>query len=230
MLIPIAAGRNHSVERVEALAQSSFLERSQRYDRDAVFPTENFDDLFAEGLMAAPVDKNWGGLGFAPAYGDVYSLWRMTIAIARADLSFARCWEGDNNALMLLDALADDAQKKRWFGELIQKGSRWAAWSGEPQSQIPGQKNAVGTVVQAINGGYLINGNKLFATSAPGADWAVLLVSLQGPGGARDAADGENSLLLLACDLSDDSVSFDDGWWDPIGMKGSVCSEHIANP
>ena len=168
------------------------------------------------------VGKEWGGLGLSPAYGTVYSLWCITRAIAKADLSFARCWEGHNNALLLIDALASDSQKKRWFGRLMQKGCCWAAWSGEPQSKVPGQQGRVGTTVTTTDDGYVLNGNKLFATSAPGADWALLLVSLLGPGGARDSADGENSLLLLACDLSDASISFDDSWWDPIGMRSTV--------
>ena len=47
------------------------------------------------------------------------------------------------------------------------------------------------------------------------------LVNTHGPGGARhsSAADG---LLLLACDLTDPSVRFDESWWDPIGMRGTV--------
>lgn len=28
--------------------------------------------------------------------------------------------------------------------------------------------------------------------------------------------------MLLACDLSDPSISVDDSWWDPIGMRGTV--------
>jgi alkylation response protein AidB-like acyl-CoA dehydrogenase len=27
---------------------------------------------------------------------------------------------------------------------------------------------------------------------------------------------------MLACNLSDPSISFDDSWWQPIGMKGTV--------
>lgn len=222
MLVSLALNKDNALQRVERLAQSVFLERAQYFDECAGFPTENFDDLFAEGLMTVPVDKKWGGLGMSPSYGDVYSLWCMTSAIAKADLSFARCWEGHNNALMLIDALANDSQKKRWFNEIVQKGQRWAAWSGEPQSQIPGQTKAIGTTVEAVEGGYVVNGNKLFATSAVGANWAVLLVSLNGPGGARDAVDGDKHLLLLACDLSDTSISFDDSWWNPIGMRATV--------
>ena len=46
-------------------------------------------------------------------------------------------------------------------------------------------------------------------------------MNTHGPGGARhsNAADG---LLLLACDLTDKSVQFDQSWWDPIGMRATV--------
>ncbi|NQZ06636.1 MAG: acyl-CoA dehydrogenase family protein [Algicola sp.] len=218
-LPPTGADIIHSVA---SLAEEVFLPRARQCDIDARFAVENFDDLFKVGALAGPVDTRFGGLGFSPAYGNVQALWQMTRAIAKADLSFARCWEGHNNALMLVDKLANDAQKQRWFNGVINKGHRWAAWSGEPQTKQPGQKYNIGTQVQRNNGGYLINGNKVFCTSAPGASWAILLVSLAGPGGAREVTDGENNLLMLACDLSDPSVSFEGDWWDPIGMRSTV--------
>ncbi|MFT4925970.1 MAG: alkylation response protein AidB-like acyl-CoA dehydrogenase [Phenylobacterium sp.] len=211
-----------TLEAVQSLAQEVFLARAHDYDTDARFPIENFNDLFNIGAMAAPVDPAYGGLGCSPSYGNVYSLWQMTRAIAKADLSFARCWEGHNNALMLIDKLASDSQKQRWFADVISKGNRWAAWSGEPQVKNPNQKYNIGTDVVKKDNGYQINGNKVFATSAPGASWAILLVSLAGPGGAREVTDGENNLLMLACDLSDPSISFDGDWWDPIGMRSTV--------
>ena len=86
-----------------------------------------------------------------------------------------------------------------------------AAWSGEPQSRIPGQTARFGTVVRQVRSGYVVDGTKVFATSARSARWAILLVNTHGPGGARhsSAADG---LLLLACDLADPSVRFDAFW------------------
>lgn len=210
------------VKRAELLSQSSFAPRAQMFDEEMRFPTENFTDLFNDGLMAVSIDEKYGGEGLLPTQPNVFSLWCMTREIAKVDLSFARCWEGHNNALMILNALANDEQKERWFTQVIEKGSCWAAWSGEPQSQTPGQTSPVGTCITRRKDGYVLSGNKLFATSAPGADQALLLVSLQGPGGAREAKDGENSLLLLACNLNDDSISFDDSWWDPIGMRSTV--------
>ncbi len=222
MLSPISTSEQDLLGRVRNLAQGVFLERAECYDEGLAFPAENFDDLFSNGLMMVPVSRKWGGLECAPAYGNVIGLWRMTVEIAQADLSFSRCWEGHNNAMLLLDALGTDEQKERWFTDVAQNGARWAAWSGEPQSRVPGQKRKVGTTLEKVSGGYIVSGNKVFATSAPGANWAILLVSQEGPGAARDSRNGENSLMMMACNLSDATVSFGDKWWNPIGMRSTV--------
>ncbi|WDE01622.1 acyl-CoA dehydrogenase family protein [Thalassomonas actiniarum] len=217
-----AADPGAMITALESLSQEVFSQRARDYDLQARFPAENFTDLFHINALAAPVAPGFGGLGFAPEYGNVNALWQMTRAIAKADLSFARCWEGHNNALMLIDKLAKTEQKQRWFSEVMQKGHRWAAWSGEPQTKLPHQQYSIGTRIEKQDSGYVINGNKVFATSAVGANRAILLVSLAGPGGAREISDGENNLLMLACDLSDPSISFDGDWWDPIGMRSTV--------
>jgi alkylation response protein AidB-like acyl-CoA dehydrogenase len=67
-----------------------------------------------------------------------------------------------------------------------------------------------------------VDGTKVFCTSAGGAQWAILLVNTAGPGGARHATAAPEGLLMLACDLSDPTLTFDDSWWDPIGMRATV--------
>jgi alkylation response protein AidB-like acyl-CoA dehydrogenase len=208
------------INRVAEVARESFAPRADCHDREARFPGEDFADLFRLGLHAAAVPRSHGGLGLGPDEG-LYTLWMMTKELAKADMALARCWEGHVNSQMLLHALGNDRQKDRWFQGIVERGDIWAAWSGEPQARIPGQRARFGTTIQLAKGGYLISGTKVFATSARSARWAILLVNTHGPGGARhsSAADG---LVLLACDLSDPSVKFDESWWDPIGMRGTV--------
>ena len=45
------------------LAAEKFAARAARHDRDASFPTENYRDLHAEGLLAICVPRSHGGLG-----------------------------------------------------------------------------------------------------------------------------------------------------------------------
>ena len=65
-------------------------------------------------------------------------------------------------------------------------------------------------------------GSRTFATSAGGADWAILLVNTAGPGGVRHTNASLDTQLLMACDLSDPTVQIDGSWWDPIGMRATV--------
>ncbi len=204
------------------IAKEVFTKRASHYDATYTFPKENFQSLFSAGLNAPTVSKEFGGLGLSNLNGNIRKLWAMTTEIAKADMAFARCWEGHNNALMLLDSLGSYIQKEMWFSGVVSDGDIWTVWSGEPLLRTPGQKSSIGTVLTKIDGGYILNGSKVFCSSAPGATWANLLVNTEGSGGARHAEDSPESVIMLACKLDDPSITFDDSWWKPIGMRGSV--------
>jgi alkylation response protein AidB-like acyl-CoA dehydrogenase len=221
--LDIACDRQALVDRVRELAREKFAPRAADYDSEATFPAEDFADLFDAGLIAPVVPAEHGGLGLGPYRGDVFTLWMMTKEIAKADLSLARCWEGHVNSLVLLDGMANDEQKARWFKRVVERGDKWVAWSGEPQARAPGETRRFGTYVEKVEGGYTVSGNKVFSTSAGGAEWAILLVNTAGPGGVRHAtAESLDTQLLMACDLSDPTVEIDGSWWDPIGMRATV--------
>ena len=224
--LDLAPDKQALVNRVKDLARERFAPRAAQYDFTAGFPAEDFDDLFKAGLHAAAAPAEYGGLGLGPYKDDVFTLWMMTKELAKVDLSLARCWEGHTNSMVLLDGMATDEQKARWFGDVVRKGHKWVAWSGEPQSRAPGETARLGTHVKKISDGYLIDGTKVFSTSAGAAEWAILLVNTAGPGGIRNATGSLEDQILLACDLSDPSVSFDSSWWDPIGMRATV--SHLA--
>jgi len=210
------------LERVRELAREKIAPRAAYYDRAMEFPHEDFDALFHAGLLAPAIPKAYGGLGLGPLQGDAFTLWMMTKELAKADLSLGRCWEGHVNSLVLLDGLGSEPQKARWFEGVVRRGEKWVAWSGEPQVRAPGETVRVGTSVKQVEGGYVLEGTKVFATSSTGARWAILLVNTAGPGGARHATASPDSLLLLACDLTDPSIQVDPSWWDPVGMRATV--------
>src|SRR5436190_2154383 len=225
--LDLKSDQQELIERVSSLAQGKFAERAAHYDSTATFPVEDFVDLFHAGLLAPVVPREHGGLGLGPYRGDVFTLWMMTKEIAKADLSLARCWEGHVNSLVLLDGMADENQRARWFDGVVTQGHKWVAWSGEPQARKPGEVVRFGTTVKQVDGGYVVEGNKVFATSASGARWAILLVNTAGPGGVRHTSASLDTQLLMACDLTDPSVEVDASWWDPIGMRATV--SHLVN-
>ena len=220
--LDLTCDRQELVDRTRELARERFAPRAAFYDQSATFPEEDFADLFEAGLLGPAIPQEYGGLGIGPYRGDVFTLWMMTKEIAKADLSLARCWEGHVNSLVLLDGMASPEQKTNWFKGVVERGEKWVAWSGEPQARAPGETLRFGTTVEKVSGGYVVDGNKVFSTSASGAQWAILLVNTAGPGGARHSTGSFDTQLLMACNLSDESVQYDSSWWDPIGMRATV--------
>lgn len=212
---------SHHVERIRDLAARLFAGRAEGYDAAAAFPAQDFDDLYRASLLSPCVPQRYGGLGLGPGH-DTHTLWLMTVELARANMSLARCWEGHVNSQVLIAALGSNAQKERWFEGIVSRGDIWVAWSGEPQASVPGQKTAFGTSLERAPGGYILRGTKAYATSAGHARRAILLVNAAGPGGARHATASADDLFLLGCDLSQPGVSYDSSWWNPIGMRATV--------
>lgn len=209
------------IRKAKNLSQNRFSDRAEMHDESAVFPFANFKDLKDADFMALLADKNLGGKGIGHHKGNIIDQWLITKEFAKADMAFSRCWEGHSNAVLMIDQIANESQKERWIKGIVENGDIWTAWSGEPQVKKPGQKLNFGTQIQEVQNGYILSGSKIFCTSATGADWAILFVSPSGPGGARHNS-GESDVIMLACALDDPSISFDDSWWNPIGMKASV--------
>jgi alkylation response protein AidB-like acyl-CoA dehydrogenase len=220
------ADAERAVQRTAELAEL-FATRADKFDRTGEFPGADFDDLFAAGLNAPTIPVEHGGLGLGPFRRRAHPLWMTTAALARADLSLARCWEGHVNALMLIDALGTETQRAQWFEGVVARGEKWVAWSGEPNTPKPGEAQRFGTSVTRTEQGWTVSGRKAFATSATGADWAILLVNPAGPGGARHSDGAGDSLLMLACQLAHPSVTVDTSWWDPLGMRATA--SHVVS-
>ncbi|MBP0017913.1 MAG: acyl-CoA/acyl-ACP dehydrogenase [Cyanobacteria bacterium SBLK] len=209
------------LDRMVVVARESVLPQATDCDRSACFPTESFAAIVGANLHAPAVPKEYGGLGLRHDR-HILTLWMMTRELAKVDLAFTRCWEGHGNAQILLTGMGNPQQQQKWFAGIVQRGEKWAVWSGEPLGKLPDREDEIGTRVQKVNEGYLINGTKVFATTSVAADWAILLVSLAGAGGARHHCGNPEDVLMLACDLTNAGVSFDKSWWQPIGMRGSV--------
>src|ERR1700739_3657965 len=126
------ASRQDLIDCARELAQRPFALRASAYDLEAAFPAEDFDDLRRAGLLSTAIPVEYGGAGIGPHRGNVLTLWLMTKEIAKTDLSLARCWEGHCNSMVLIDGMANDAQKLRWFRGVVNAGEIWVAWSGEP--------------------------------------------------------------------------------------------------
>jgi len=207
-----------------ALADSQgprFAARAERYDREASFPFENFAELRQSGLLGLCVPEKFGGLG---ADLKTYALVSATLGkyCGATALTFnmhvcSTLWPG-----ALADALdmsaAERAEHERHrgvhFARVVKEGAIYAQPFSEGSAAAAGRA-PFGTLATEVEGGWRINGKKIFASLAGAARYYGVLCTEDRPGRSmRDT-------LYLA--VPGDAPGFSIvGDWDPLGMRGTV--------
>lgn len=198
-----------------------FAERAPRHDREGSFPFENFEDMRRSGVMAAMVPQPFGGMG-------VESIFDMIVGVARlggGDASTAIAanmhiatgliirmeWEG---------ARAAGNQKAAEAAELLlrQLGAGEITFcllgSEAGTDQLHPQVTATRT-----EGGYLINGRKIFGTLSPGANRFYAFAAVEKPTGGMEIAGSILPRGIEGMEIQDN--------WDAMGMRASGSNDVI---
>lgn len=72
------AGKYDEIKQVIcSLGQEKFAPRAHRYDKEASFPFENYDDMREVGILAMTVPESFGGLGGIRRTGRTNRNWRI---------------------------------------------------------------------------------------------------------------------------------------------------------
>lgn len=203
------------------LGREKFAPRAQQIDRDAVFPFENYADLREAGLLGICVPEAHGG------WGADFATYVMTAAeIGRHCGATALTLNMHVSSTMWTGFIADDldmtpeqranheAHRKIHCERVVKQGKVYSQPFSEGGAAAAG-KAPFGTLARKVEGGYIVNGKKIFASLAGAADYYGILCTLDKPGATqRDS-------LYLAVDKNSDGVSVT-GDWDPLGMRGTV--------
>ena len=211
------------VARAQRLAAEKFAPRAALHDREASFPTENYRDLHAAGLLAICIPLSHGGLG---ADYQTYAL--AAAEVARYCGATALTWNMHVCSTLWGGQLADDlemdavtrAEHERRRAMHFQRIVRDGAVYGQPFSEGNASASGAipfGTVGRPVDGGWLVSGRKIFASLSGNANYyGVLCTEIVGD----EAASRRNTLYLaVAADAPGVRVS---GEWDPLGMRGTV--------
>jgi alkylation response protein AidB-like acyl-CoA dehydrogenase len=211
-------------EQARALAAQNFAPRAFQYDRDAAFPSENYRDLAEAGLLAICIPKSEGGLG-----ADLKTYMLTAAEIGRYcgataltfNMHVSSClWTGD-----LLDRLElpDDVRaehhemRRLHYRRIVDEGKIYAQPFSEGGAAAAGFK-AFGTTALKVEGGWRINGKKIFASLSGHADYyGALCSALKQP----DDKPSRRNTMYIAVPAEADGVKVV-GDWDPLGMRGTV--------
>jgi alkylation response protein AidB-like acyl-CoA dehydrogenase len=207
-----------SGKRFVALAEQHAVDFSARaavYDRDGSFPFEHIAAMRQSGVMAACVPEELGGLGVRSLHDYMLGMSRLgrgdgSTAIAANMHIFrpwrmTRLWEAAKAAGDVAHAAGLERRLRRiGAGQLLMCACVSEAGTDILHPQLEATKT---------DGGWLLNGQKIFATMSPAAQ--LLDISFR----FRDAQGVER---LAMASVPHDSPGLEIKYnWDALGMRGS---------
>jgi alkylation response protein AidB-like acyl-CoA dehydrogenase len=188
------------------LAQIS--EGAARRDADPTFPEGPFNALSAAGLLALPAPDPVEARGRRASFSEE---WRILRAVARADGSVGRIFDGHLNGVERVAALAPEPLRTEELKAIVAGELLLGVWGADP---IPSEGSPAHLV--ETNTGLALEGVKTFCSGSTGLDRA--LVAVRGPGETHTAS----GLPLLAyVDLGKSGVEVDRSWFRGSGMRSS---------
>jgi alkylation response protein AidB-like acyl-CoA dehydrogenase len=207
------------------LAAERFAPRAAIFDREARFPTENYDDLRDAKLLGICVPAQYGGVG---ADYRAYSL--AAAEIGRYCGATALTFNMHVSSCLWSGALADsldmpesvrtlhEQRRRKHYARIVEAGKIYSQPFSEGGA-IAAASGAVpfATTATRVAGGWRVNGKKIFASLSGHADYYGVLCSEIDEG----AAPSRRNSLYLAVAATADGVSVV-GDWDPLGMRGTI--------
>jgi alkylation response protein AidB-like acyl-CoA dehydrogenase len=203
------------------LGRERFAPRADKYDREASFPFENYADLREAKLTALCVPERHGGIG-----ADFATYCLVSAELGRHCGATALTFNMHVCSTLWTGALADDLEmsaeqrarherhRAEHYRRIVAEGAIYAQPFSEGGAAAAG-KAPFGTVARRVEGGYLLNGKKIFASLAGAADYYGVLCTEEKPNlSQRDT-------LYLGVPATAEGVAIV-GDWDPLGMRGTV--------
>lgn len=210
-------------DKARELGRTVFAARAAAYDREAVFPSENYRDLHREGLLGICIPEAQGGLG---ADYQTYSI--VAAEIGRYCGATALTWNMHVCSTLWSGPLTDDleiepqarAEHERrraiHYRRIVEDGAIYSQPFSEGGAAAAGAA-AFGTEARPVEGGWIVSGKKIFASLSGHADYYGVLCTEIG----EDGKASRRNTLYLAISAASEGVSVV-GDWDPLGMRGTV--------
>jgi alkylation response protein AidB-like acyl-CoA dehydrogenase len=205
------------------LGKARFAPRAAEYDRDARFPTENYNDMRDAGLLGISVPREHGGLGAG------YRAYMTTAAeIGRYCGATALTFNMHVCSCLWTGALSDDLDMSEedraghvrrraiHYARIVKDGAIYAQPFSEGGAAAAGTA-PFSTSARRVDGGWRINGRKIFASLSGSADYYGILCGEMQPG--RPPSLRDTMYIAVPAAAQGAQVVGD---WDPLGMRGTV--------
>jgi alkylation response protein AidB-like acyl-CoA dehydrogenase len=205
------------------LGRTKFAARAAQWDEEASFPFANYEDLRASGLLALCVPEAHGGGG-----ADYATYMMVAAEIGRFCGATALTWNMHISSTMWTGVLSDgvpmsagqraehERRRALHFARVVNDGAVYAQPFSEGSAAAAGRA-PFGTTAKKVDGGWLVNGRKIFASLSGAANYYGILCTEDKGDEKPDARD----TLYLAVPATSEGLAVS-GEWNPLGMRGTV--------
>ncbi|MFL6694469.1 MAG: acyl-CoA dehydrogenase family protein, partial [Ramlibacter sp.] len=203
------------------LGRTRFAPRAAQWDESATFPFANYEDLREAGLLALCVPRERGGGG-----ADYATYMMVAAEIGRFCGVTALTWNMHICSTLWTGVLADgiqmaegeraEHQQRRdlHFARVVNDGAIYAQPFSEGSAAAAGRA-PFGTTARKVEGGWVVNGRKIFASLSGAANYYGILCTEEKEGSKPDPRD----TLYLAVPATSEGFAIS-GDWNPLGMRG----------
>jgi alkylation response protein AidB-like acyl-CoA dehydrogenase len=203
-------------QRILALADelaARFAERAAAHDREGTFPFENYADLHASGYLRLVIPQEYGGES-----ADVYEMVLGQERLARGDGGTALATG------MLVQIIGGLHEQGGWPEPLYETVCRTIATEGglinsvitEPELGSVSRGGQPASTATPTEGGWLINGHKIFATGAPALRYLITGVVLPP---SEQAPQGEVASAIVCAGAA--GLRLVSTWGDSLSLRSS---------
>jgi len=214
------------LEKINELG-SNFAERAVQHDKEASFPTQNYIELRDAGFLKLVIPEEFGGHGFSlgeyatigAEIGKYCGATALTFNMHTSSMMWLRfMYEMDN--LTAEERTAFKRMREIQFSKVVNDGAIFSQpiseggvnWTSEP----------IKTNCRRVDGGWVINGFKKFASLAGNCDYYSIVCTEHFEG--KEPAHEDTMDFAVHKDAPGLSIV---GEWDPIGMRGTVSRDLI---
>ncbi|MEM9010374.1 MAG: acyl-CoA dehydrogenase family protein [Pseudomonadota bacterium] len=212
------------IAKARELGETRFAERAAIYDAEGRFPTENYADLRQAGFLGLVIPTEYGGLG-----ADYETYCHVSAEMARwcgaTALTFnMHCatllWSSraiDDLPMSDEDRAMQHENRAGIYREVIEEGVIFAQPFSEPNTAAAAGKAPFGTTARKVDGGWIVNGMKHFASLSGAAQYYSMVCSVDD---GANALDVKNSVYLAVPAAAEGFEIFGD--WNPVGMQATM--------
>lgn len=223
----LSADLRGMMEAANRLGREGFAVRAVIHDRDASFPTQNYAELREHGFLKLVIPKEHGGYNFsvgeyatvAAEIGKYCGATALTFNMHTSAMLWSNFMFGMPN-LTDEERAAFGPMRERQFRRVVEDGAIYSqpiSEGGQNWTSKPIQTNC-----RKVEGGYIINGFKKFASLAGNCDYYCIVCTEHFEG--VEPRHEDTLIFAVSKDASGVKVVGD---WDPIGMRGTVSRDLV---